>query len=56
MGKRNRMRNKILKGITWMAGIMMMIGSMALDSESIIPIVVVSICLAWLGLMVIANK
>ena len=49
------MKNKILKGSLYIALILEFISACALDSESIIPIVVCGICTSYLVLLVAAN-
>lgn len=54
--KKKKMKNKILKTITILAGVLMFISICCLDSESWIPAIVLGICMAWLGLFLLANK
>lgn len=49
------MKNKILKAISYLAGIAFMYGGSALDSHSWLPYIICSVSLLWLGLMVVAN-
>ena len=49
------MKNKILKGSLYITVILEIISACALDSESIIPMIVCDICTAYLVLLVAAN-
>lgn len=49
-------KNRILKTITAIAGILSFLAILSLDSESWIPAIVLGICMAWLGLFLFANK
>ncbi len=55
-GRRDRIRVRILKGITWAAGIVFMTSVFCLDTESWIPFIVAMISASWLGLMALANR
>lgn len=50
------MKNKILKTINTVAGILFLVSASSLDSESYIPHVVCGVCLVWFSLFVYANK
>lgn len=49
------MRTKILKVLTYIAGILYVLFATAVDSGSIIPIIVCLICGTWMVLICIAN-
>lgn len=49
-------KNRILKTITAITGILSFLAILSLDSESWIPAIVLGICMAWLGLFLLANK
>lgn len=53
---KRRTKNKVLKTITGIAGVLALLSIMCLDSESWIPVIVLGICMAWLGLFLYANK
>lgn len=53
--KWRRTRNRILKGITAMSVILGILSIMALDGNSIVPVIVLGICVAWGCLFGIAN-
>lgn len=53
--KPRRIKNTILKTITWVAVIGEILAICAIDSASIIPIIVAVICLVWIALFFIAN-
>ena len=48
-------RVKVLKAITWIAGIGAVLSGCCLDSESYIPVIVLMVCASWLLLMTLAN-
>lgn len=48
-------RAKVIRGISWSAGIVALIFMTALDSDSIIPMIVVGICAVWLLLICVSN-
>ena len=50
------MKNKILKGITRAALIIMTIAACFADSESNLPLIILAACIAWLGLYLTANR
>lgn len=50
------MRVKILKGITALAVIGAVLGASMADSESILPMIVLVVSLAWLLLIYAANR
>jgi len=50
------MKNKILKGITWVAGVTLLLSACALDSDSYLPHVICTVCLAWLVPFVLINE
>lgn len=50
------MKNRILKGITNAALIIMTIAACFADSESIAPLIVFTACSAWLCLYLTANR
>lgn len=50
------MKNKILKTITNVAAVVGVVAVSCLDSDSIIPVIVTAVCIAWIGLFVFANK
>lgn len=54
--KRRGLKNKVLKTITGITGVLAFLSIMCLDSESWIPVIVLIICMAWLGLFLYANK
>ena len=53
--KWRRTRNRILKGITAMSVIFGILSIIALDGNSIVPVIVLGICVAWGCLFGIAN-
>lgn len=53
--KRKKIKNFILKSITWCAGVLFMISVCAADSPSWIPSIVSMVCMAWLALFAYAN-
>ena len=54
--KLHKIRIAILKAITWIAGILFIIGACALDSEDItIPVMVMLASGLWLTLIIFAN-
>ena len=55
MEKRKR-KNRLLKSITWTAGVIELLAVCCLDSDSNIPIYVCFVCLCWLVLMYAANR
>ena len=50
------MKNKILKGITYFAGVTFIIAGCGLDDQSWLPNIICSVSLAWLVLFFIANR
>ncbi len=50
------MKNKILKGITYLATITFIIAGCGLDDQSWLPNIICSVCLAWLVLFLVANR
>lgn len=50
-----KVRQKIIKVITWIAAVMFVLFATALDSGTWIPAIVCGICGAWLFLVVLAN-
>ncbi len=50
------MKKKILKGSIYLAVVMELLSACALDSESLIPIITLIICAAYLALIVVANS
>lgn len=50
------MKNKILKGITWIATVILLFSVMLLDLKSIIPTVTALLSLTWIGLFVLVNR
>ena len=48
-------RAKVVRGITWVVGIVALLFMTALDSDSIIPMIVLGICAVWMLLICIAN-
>jgi len=50
------MKNKILKSITRAALIIMTIAACFADSESNVPLIVFTACIAWLSLYLTANR
>ena len=53
--KRRKVKNRILKSITVLAVILGILSIMALDGNSIVPVIVLGICVAWGCLFGIAN-
>ena len=53
---RPKTKNRILRTITAIAGILAFLSILCLDSESWIPSIVLGVCMAWLGLFLLANK
>jgi hypothetical protein len=49
-------RAKAVKIITWIAAITGIVFMTALDSDSVIPMVVCGVCGVWIGLVVTANS
>jgi hypothetical protein len=49
------MKNKILKAITYLAGVAFIFGGSALDSQSWLPVIICGVSLAWLALFYVAN-
>lgn len=52
---KRKIKNFILKTITWLAGSMFFVSASAVDSESYFPTIICLICMAWLGLFAYAN-
>ena len=53
---RRRIKDKVLKGITFIAGITWLFTACCMDSENInIVIAINAICMVWLVLMAVAN-
>ena len=50
------MKNKILKGITYFAGVTFIVAACGLDDQSWLPNIICSVSLAWLVLFFIANR
>ena len=50
------MKNKILKGITYLTGVTCIITGCGLDDQSWLPNIICSVCLAWLILFLVANR
>ena len=50
------MRKKIIKAITFIAALLLTISVAAADSDSIVPMFVMAITLAWLWLVIVANQ
>lgn len=50
------MRNKILKGITYVAGVICIAGLGIDECNSFIPYIVLLVCYAWIGLFCYANR
>lgn len=50
------MKDKILKGTTAIAVISLMVGVSMLDSESIIPLVICLISIAWITFITCVNR
>ncbi len=50
------MKNKILKAITAIAGVLMVLSMCAMDSDSWLPFIVYVSCIAWLGVFTEVNK
>ena len=48
-------RAKVIRGISWVAGIVALLFMTALDSDTMIPMIVVGICAVWLLLVCIGN-
>lgn len=53
--KLNKIRVKMLKAMTWLAGILWCLSVCCLDSNTDVPIVAVIISTAWLTLIYAAN-
>ena len=54
--KRRRVKNKVLKTITAIVGVLWLFSACSLDSISNIPIIVNLICTGWIFLIFLANK
>lgn len=50
-----RIKNKILKGLTMISAIAFILSACALDSKSMIPLVICIIAAIWLALIAAAN-
>lgn len=51
------MKNKILKGITWVAGVTLLLSACALDTQgTYLPHIICSVCLAWLLPFALINR
>ena len=50
------MKNKILKAITCVAGVTLLLSACALDSQSYLPHIICSVCLAGLLPFVLINR
>lgn len=53
--KLNKIRVKMLKAMTWLAGILWCLGVCSLDSNTNVPIVAVVLSTAWITLIYAAN-
>ena len=53
--KLNKIRVKMLKAMTWLAGILWCLGVCSLDSNTKVPIVAVVLSTAWITLIYAAN-
>lgn len=51
----NRIRVRVLKAMTWLAGILWCLGVCCLDSNTNVPIVAVVLSTAWITLIYAAN-
>ena len=49
------MKNKVLKAITWVASMVFIFSACELDSDSYIPHIICTVCLAWLLPFVLIN-
>lgn len=54
--KRRRVKNKVLKTITAIVGVLWLFSACSLDSISNIPIIVNLLCTGWIFLIFLANK
>ena len=50
-----KMKNKILKSITWVAAIIVATCMCMFDSETYIPCFIAAVCMAWIILFASAN-
>lgn len=50
------MKNKILWTITAVAGLVLVVSACALDTNSYVPHIICSVCLAWLLPFVLINR
>lgn len=48
-------KNHVLKFITYLSVVLFFVFGSMLDSMTVIPLIVCSICLAWLAIMTVAN-
>lgn len=55
MRNRKKLKNKILKGLLDVCVGLAILSACAVDSDSIIPLIVCGVSLAYIGLIVIAN-
>lgn len=53
--KKKKLKNRILKTITAIAGAGVVVSGCCLDSESNVPLIICGVCLAWLTLFTVAN-
>ena len=53
---KRKIKNFILKSITWVASILFLLSACALDSESMIPSIVLLVSMGWLALFIYANS
>lgn len=51
----NRIRVKMLKAMTWLAGILWCLAVCSLDSDTNLPFVVLCVTTAWMTLIYVAN-
>lgn len=56
MRRGDKIRIKILKGITATACVGFIVSASAVDSKSNAPIIICAVCIAWLALMAYANR
>ena len=50
------MKNKILKAVSYIAGMGFIVAGSCLDSLSLLPPIICSVCLLWLVLFFTANR
>lgn len=56
MRRKGRIKNRILKTVTWVAVIVGLYSACAVDSQSWVPVIVCVACLSWIGIFTYANN